>query len=182
MPLRPGKPSPFVDMGDLLETVNLKAWYANNPSDGLIDSAGEIARPHPKMKAYATGVRDPAQWVEADGREASTERTGPLVCCCMSMLATPQKASGMRRRASTPHPNNGSASARNAFLITTVSSPTKPCAGATGPIGGAWARPCLGCGASPCWTSSQKMVSTVVIERRGAATSCGSCILGAILW
>ena len=94
VPLRPGKTSPFLDMNDLLETVNLKAWYANNPSDGLIDSAGEIARPHPKMKAYATGVRDPAQWVEAlDGREASTERTGPLVCCCMSMLATPQKAS-----------------------------------------------------------------------------------------
>ena len=93
VPLRPGKTPPFLDMNDLLETVNLKAWYANNPSDGLIDSVGEIARPHPKMKAYATGVRDPATWVEAlDGREAFGDRTGPLVCCCMSMLATPQKA------------------------------------------------------------------------------------------
>ena len=109
VPLRPGKASPFVDMGDLLDAVNLKAWYANNPSDGLVDSAGEIARPHPKMKAYATGVRDPAQWVEAlDGREASTERTGPLVCCCMSMLATPQKAS--------PRPGSAFASPKHARM------------------------------------------------------------------
>ena len=184
MPLRPG-PSPFLDMNDLLEAVNLKAWYANNPSDGLVDSAGEIARPHPKMKAYATGVRDPAQWVEAlDGREASTGAHGTAGLLLHEHARDAPEGVGVReaRARVHPHPNNGSASARNAFLIMTVSSPTKPCAGATGPIGGAWARPCLECGASPCLTSAQKMVSTAVIERPGAATSCGSCILGAILW
>jgi len=93
VPLRPTRASPFLNMTELLKSVHLKAWYANNPSDGLVDSIGRIHAPHPKLKAYATGVLNPHQWVRAlDGREATGDRQGPLVCCCMAMLATPSSS------------------------------------------------------------------------------------------
>ena len=123
MPLRPGKASPFVDMGDLLDAVNLKAWYANNPSDGLVDSAGEIARPHPKMKAYATGVRRPGPMGRSLGRPRGIDRAHGTAGLLLHEHARDAPEGFGVCGAARVHLtlNKGSARERNASLITTAS-------------------------------------------------------------
>ena len=95
----------------------------------------------------------------------------------MSMLATPQKVSEYAASREAPHPEHR-VRERETRLIMTVSS-RRPCAGATGPIGGAWARPCLECGASPCLRAHKNGFDC---GERPGRRQCGSCILGAILW
>ena len=181
VPLRSGKTSLFLDMNDLLEAVNLKAWYANNPSDGLIDSVGEIARPHPKMAPTRRASATPPMGRPTAARHQQSARhvglllhehardapEGVGVCGAARVRTSPQQRVSERAKRVFDHDR----------VLTDEAMRWRYGPNRRG-LGETMSR----VRRSPCLTSSQKMVSTAVIERPGAATSCGSCILGAILW